>query len=104
MKNRMFIALIVGIGLQSAEGAASLDAQIAARAQTLAPQVIAWRRQIHADPELSNEEEHTAALVAGELRKLGMEVHMGIAHHGVIGVLHGGMPGGVVALRADMDA
>lgn len=104
MKNRMFIALIAAIGLRPAGAATRLDTEIASRAQTLAPQVIAWRRQIHADPELSNEEGHTAALVTDELRKLGMEVHTGIAHHGVIGVLHGGMPGGVVALRADMDA
>jgi len=103
MKTRISIALLLSIALQPA-GAASIDAEIASRAQAISPEVIAWRRQIHADPELSNEEKHTAALVADELRKLGMEVHTGIAHNGVIGVLHGAMPGGVVALRADMDA
>jgi len=101
----MLTALIAGIALQTTPAAAaSLDGEIASRARAITPQVIAWRRQIHADPELSNAEEHTAALVADELRKLGMEVRTGIAHHGVIGVLRGGKPGGVVALRADMDA
>src|SRR5690606_41750480 len=53
---------------------------------------------------LSNREERTSALVAEHLRSLGMEVRTGIAHHGVVGVLRGGRPGPVVALRADMDA
>jgi amidohydrolase len=68
------------------------------------PAVTALRHQIHQNPELSNREEKTAALVADYLRKLGLEVQTGVAHHGVIGVLRGGQPGPVVALRADMDA
>jgi amidohydrolase len=84
--------------------AASLDEQITARAKAVAADVIGWRRQIHSNPELSNGEVQTAALVAEVLRKLGMEVHSDIAHHGVVAVLRGGKPGGVVALRADMDA
>ncbi|MBS0419778.1 MAG: amidohydrolase [Proteobacteria bacterium] len=104
MQTHILIALLAGIAVAPAGAATSLDSEISARAQATAPQVIAWRRQIHADPELSNEEEHTAALVAGELRNLGMEVQTGIAHHGVVGLLRGGKPGGVVALRADMDA
>ncbi|NJN50452.1 MAG: amidohydrolase [Gammaproteobacteria bacterium] len=66
--------------------------------------VIAWRRDIHQHPELSNRETRTAALVAEHLRSLGMDVETGVAHTGVVGVLRGGLPGGVVALRADMDA
>lgn len=69
------------------------------------PEVIAWRRDIHAHPELGNRETRTAALVAEHLRTLGFdEVRTGIAHTGVVGVLRGGLPGKVVALRADMDA
>ena len=69
------------------------------------PEVIAWRRDIHAHPELGNRETRTAALVAEHLRSLGFdEVRTGIAHTGVVGVLRGGLPGKVVALRADMDA
>ncbi len=67
-------------------------------------QVVAWRRDIHQHPELGNREFRTAALVAEHLRKLGMEVQTEVAHTGVVGVLRGGRPGPVVALRADMDA
>jgi amidohydrolase len=62
------------------------------------------RHRIHQNPELSNREEKTAALVADHLRKLGLEVQTGVAHHGVVAVLKGGRPGAVVAVRADMDA
>ena len=79
---------------------ARLDQEIA----NVTPAVTTLRHQIHQNPELSNREEKTAALVADYLRKLGLEVQTGVAHHGVIGVLKGGQPGPVVALRADMDA
>jgi amidohydrolase len=68
------------------------------------PQVIAWRRDIHQHPELSNREVRTARLVADQLVRLGLEVKTGVARTGVVGVLRGGKPGPVVALRADMDA
>jgi amidohydrolase len=69
------------------------------------PQVIAWRRQIHANPELSYQETQTAATIAAALRAMpGVEVRTGIARTGVKAVLRGGKPGPVVALRADMDA
>ncbi|MCG8591228.1 MAG: amidohydrolase, partial [Proteobacteria bacterium] len=70
----------------------------------MTPQVVAWRRDIHAHPELSNREFRTAALVAKELEALGFAVRREVAHTGVVGVLKGGRPGRVVALRADMDA
>ncbi len=73
-------------------------------ADSLEQDVIAWRRDIHANPELSNREFRTAALVAKHLEGLGMEVRTGIAHTGVAALLRGGKPGPVVALRADMDA
>ncbi|MFG2295394.1 M20 family metallopeptidase [Streptomyces sp. NPDC048603] len=71
-----------------------------------APQVIAWRHHLHRHPELSNREEATARTVAAALRGLGLdEVRTGIAGHGVVGVLRGGLPGHrVAALRADTDA
>ena len=68
------------------------------------PKVVAWRRDIHQHPELSNREVRTAKLVADELTRLGIEVRTGVARTGVVGVLRGGRPGPVVALRADMDA
>jgi amidohydrolase len=68
------------------------------------PKVVAWRRDIHEHPELSNQETRTAALVEKHLRALGLEVQPNVGKTGVIGILRGGKPGPVVALRADMDA
>lgn len=65
--------------------------------------VIDWRRHFHANPELSNREFKTAEVIAKHLRSLGMEVQTGVAHTGVVGILRGGLPGKVVALRADID-
>lgn len=67
-------------------------------------QVILWRRAIHEHPELSNQEYRTAALVAEQLKNLGIEVQTEVAKTGVVGLLKGDLPGQVVALRADMDA
>jgi len=68
-------------------------------------QVIAWRRHIHQNPELSFQEVRTAAYVAEALRKMpGIQVQTGVARTGIKAVLRGGKPGPVVALRADMDA
>jgi amidohydrolase len=64
---------------------------------------IAWRRQLHENPELGNREFKTAKLVAEHLRSLGLEVKEGVAHTGVVGILKGGKPGPVIGLRADMD-
>tara|TARA_B100000787_G_scaffold90242_2_gene66717 strand:- start:20235 stop:21506 length:1272 start_codon:yes stop_codon:yes gene_type:complete len=66
--------------------------------------VIDWRRDIHQNPELGNREFRTAALVAKHLESLGMEVKTKVGVTGVVGILKGGLPGPVVALRADMDA
>jgi amidohydrolase len=66
--------------------------------------VIAWRRDIHQNPELGNREFRTSKLIADHLKKLGMEVRTGVAHTGVVGILKGKSEGPVIALRADMDA
>lgn len=73
-------------------------------AEQLLPEVTALRRDFHQHPELSNEEERTASVVAARLRKLGLDVRTGVAKHGVVAILRGGKPGECVALRADMDA
>ncbi len=65
--------------------------------------VIDWRHHFHQNPELSNREFKTAKKIEEHLRSLGMEVKTGIAHTGVVGVLKGGKPGPVIALRADID-
>lgn len=76
---------------------------VRASAARLQPRVVAWRRDFHANPELANAEKRTAKIVADHLKKLGFEVRTGVGVTGVVGVLRGGKPGGVVALRADMD-
>ncbi len=82
-----------------------LASQIDAAAQAAEARVIAWRRDFHAHPELGNREFRTAGIVAEHLRALGFdEVRTGVGHTGVVGLLKGGLPGPVVALRADMDA
>jgi amidohydrolase len=63
------------------------------------------RRQLHRRPELSLVEHETAAFVAAELGKLGLDdIRTGIGTTGVLGTLRGGKPGPVTLLRADMDA
>jgi amidohydrolase len=68
------------------------------------PEITAIRHTIHQNPELGNREFETARLVAGYLRRLGLQVDTGVAHTGVVAVLKGDKPGPVVAVRADMDA
>jgi amidohydrolase len=90
------------VGAQTREN--PLSADIDRLVAEVTPEVVAWRRDIHEHPELGNREFRTAALVADHLRELGIEVRTEVAHTGVVGVLRGGRPGPVVALRADMDA
>src|SRR5438445_13490470 len=78
--------------------------EIDRRTTQIGSKVVAWRRDIHEHPELGNRETRTAKIVADQLRRLGIEVKTGVAHTGVVGVLRGGRPGKVVALRAEMDA
>ena len=93
------LAAIVASPLHAAD-----TGQVHAMVQHELPQVTAWRRDIHQHPELSNREVRTSALVAAQLKKFGLEVHTGIAHHGVVGLLKGDLPGPRLAIRADMDA
>ncbi len=96
----MALSVITPLHAQSSK----LDAEVDRLLPQVQAKVIAWRRDIHEHPELSNRETRTAELVANHLRSLGLEVRTGVAHTGVVGVLKGGKPGPVVALRADMDA
>ena len=64
----------------------------------------AWRRDLHAHPELGFEETRTAALVAERLASWGIEVHRGVGRTGVVGVLRNGASPRTIGLRADMDA
>jgi amidohydrolase len=78
--------------------------ELRAEAEGLALQLVSWRRDVHQHPELAFRETRTADLVATVLSGLGMEVRTGVGRTGVVGLLHGGRPGPVVMLRADMDA
>lgn len=73
-------------------------------AASLAPQLVALRRDIHAHPELAFEETRTAGLVAAELSRLGIPHRTGIGRTGILGLIEGGRPGPTLAIRADMDA
>jgi len=74
------------------------------KAESVESKVIAFRRDFHQNPELSNREFKTSEKIATQLRSLGIEVQTGVGKTGVVGILKGGKPGPVVALRADMDA
>lgn len=87
-----------GRGRPVAQGA--VDAQVA----RLEPGLIELRRDIHQHPEAPGQEQRTAGVVARELRAAGLAVTTGVGGHGVVGVLHGSLPGRTVAYRADMDA
>nr|WP_153009395.1 amidohydrolase [Shewanella frigidimarina] len=81
----------------SVPNAAELTAQVESK-------VIAWRRDLHQHPELSNREFRTSKVIEKHLKSLGLEVQTGIAHTGVVAILKGGKPGPLIGLRADMDA
>jgi len=115
MNIRLRLALLVVLSSgflncgAATQAAPDVSAALASRALALADaseaQVIAWRRHIHANPELSYQEQQTAAYVAAALAKMpGIEVQTGVARTGIKAILRGGKPGPVVALRAEMDA
>lgn len=70
---------------------------------TLVPRIAAFRRDIHAHPELAFHENRTAGKVADYLEALGLEVHRGVARTGVIACLRAGKGTRSIGLRADMD-
>ena len=97
-------ALLLGLLLVPAALSAQADAEVRAAVDRLAPSIIEVRHVLHQNPELSNREFKTAERVAAHLRSLGLEVRTGVARTGVVGILRGGRPGPVLAVRADMDA
>ena len=98
------LLLPIPMQAQTAPGTNPFAADVERLAAELDQQVVAWRRDFHKNPELGNRETRTAKVIADELRKLGFTVTTGVATTGVVGVLKGGLPGPVVALRSDMDA
>ena len=101
--NRLILSAFCALALV-ATAAFGQQEKIDQLVKKIAPDIIKMREHIHQNPELGNREFKTAELVANHLRSLGMEVTTGVAHTGVVGLLKGGKPGPVVAVRADMDA
>lgn len=103
MKKLLLSGLLIAPLCLFAQNSA-LKTEVGKRADALTEKVINWRRDFHEHPELGNQEKRTAAIIAKHLQDLGIEVKTGVAKTGVVGILKGGKPGPVVALRADMDA
>jgi amidohydrolase len=96
----LFVLAVLPVFAKAQPGRAKVDAAIA----QVMTDVVAWRRDIHQHPELGNREFRTAGMIAANLKSFGIAVTEKVAHTGVVGILIGGKPGPVVALRADIDA
>ena len=102
MKPILYFICILSITIAEAQ-TSSGEQYIIDAVEKMESKTISWRRDFHQHPELSNREVRTAKIIADHLRSLGMEVKEGVAKTGVVGILKGGKPGPVIALRADMD-
>lgn len=74
------------------------------RLESVYPELVAFRRDLHMNPELSFKEARTPQRIAEFHQALGLEVRTGVGGRGVVSTLRGGRPGRTVALRADFDA
>jgi amidohydrolase len=101
--NKLYLTGLLLISFPSLAQTISTNVKVSQAADKIETKVIEWRRDFHQHPELGNNEIRTAAIVAKHLQSLGIEVKTGVAKTGVVGILKGGKPGPVVALRADMD-
>lgn len=97
-------ALLAALCASTSAPAQGMRSEVEAATRAVHDDVVAWRRDFHQHPELSNREQRTAAQVVQALRAMGLKPRTGIAHHGVTAVIRGGRPGPKIALRADMDA
>ena len=101
---RVCLAMLIGLLAMPVLAAEPWEALVKDRTASVNDSVIEWRHHLHANPELGNREFKTSAYIAEHLQALGFDsVETGVAHTGVVGILKGGKPGKVVALRADMD-
>ncbi|RDC54985.1 amidohydrolase [Pedobacter chinensis] len=102
MKKVYLVAFLL-ISISAFAQKSELRSVVAKKSDAIESKIIAWRRDFHEHPELGNTEVRTAGIIAKHLESLGIAVKTGVAKTGVVGVLKGGKPGPVVALRADMD-
>ena len=100
---QLSIGLFIGLTTAVSAQVSPLLPRMDKTAESLEKKVVAWRRDFHEHPELGNREFNTMAKIAAHLQSLGMDVKTGVGKTGVVGLLKGGKPGPVVALRADMD-
>ena len=101
LRSLLAVALLISVLKLSAQ---DISAVIASKANAIQSKLVEWRRQIHRHPELGNREFKTSAFIAAHLKSLGLEVQINVAKTGVVGILRGGKPGPVMALRSDIDA
>ena len=73
-------------------------------AKSYEQQIIQWRRDLHQIPEVGLHLPKTAAYVAGELKKMGIDYRENVGGSGIVALIEGEQPGKTIALRADMDA
>lgn len=107
MKNKfatwLLAATLLGAGtLQSTSAPAHREA-VTAHVNAEYPALFELYKHFHANPELSLEEEKTAARLAQELKRAGLEVTTGVGGHGIVAVMRNGS-GPTILVRADMDA
>lgn len=98
------LLLFFAIAITTKPSKTKLQKKVESLAEQQVSKVISWRHHFHEHPELSNREFKTGEYIAAHLKKLGLEVQTKVGKTGVVGILKGGKPGPVVALRADMDA
>ncbi|GEM_PF-6651111 len=92
-KTVLLTALSCALAPAAALAADAQRPEVEAAAARLQRQVVEWRRDFHQHPELSNREARTAAKVAERLRAMGLQPKTGVAVHGVVAVIKGGLPG-----------
>ena len=97
---KLFLAFLLGISMGA--GAQSLPSNYEQLVKEETPKVVEWRRYFHEHPELSNREYNTCKKIEAQLKVFGIETKI-VAGTGVVGILKGGKPGSVIALRADID-
>jgi len=100
---KTILTLLCGLSVAASFAQSTSKAEVAKRADAIEKKIIAWRRDFHEHPELGNHEVRSSEIIAKHLESLGITVKRGVATTGVVGLLVGGKPGPVVALRADMD-
>ena len=100
---RVLTLILAGFALNTFAQNDALKQKAATKADAIEKKIIDWRRDFHEHPELGNQEFRSAEIIAKHLKSLGIDVKTSVAKTGVVGILKGGKPGPVVALRADMD-